>query len=193
MGTTYHCKQLATVLIRVMGIFALSSTALATQDVEESDNAEPQNVRVIEEITVRADRSFFLLRAQLEFAKEKLYSTYNDFNEDDEQDVNCKQTDWTSTRIQEQQCWPVFFEKLVAENTQAALRGEDILMTIRQLERRTTKEFEQLRANIERVAIENPEVAESLIELSELEQDYKRQREECMKKPAFLLILRRCP
>lgn len=193
MHAIYRRKQLTTVLSIVMGIVALGSTALASQDADENNSAEPQNVRTIEEITVQADRSFFLLRAQLEFAKEKLYSTYNDFNEDDEQDVNCKQTDWTNTHIQEQQCWPVFFEKIVAENTQAAIRGEEFQLTIRQLERQLSKEFEQLRSNIEKVASENPELAESLIELGKLEQDYKRQHEECMKKPAFLLILRRCP
>lgn len=193
MKTTAHKRKSLSILIAIAAMLAYCSMAFSAEDTNDSAGTEAPSGRQIEQITVIAERSFFRLRAQLKFAQEKMYSTYNDFNEDDDKDVNCKQTDFTDTHIQEQQCWPVFFEKLVAENSQAAMRGEDILLTVPQLENRHRELFDELRANMIKVANESPEVAASLAEFGLLEQTYRESREECMKKPAFLLILRRCP
>jgi hypothetical protein len=46
--------------------------------------------------------------------------------------------------------------------------------------------------NLEKVARETPPVADAMMELGKLEQALALKREECMRKPAFLLIFRRC-
>lgn len=146
----------------------------------------------IEQIIVTGQRSFFLLRAQIEDAKEALYADYNDLNIDDRFDVNCKQQAWTGTHITEQQCWPVFFEQAVADNAQDFLRGNAVPETVSRLQGQYAREFTALRENILKVARENPSVEQSLLELGKLEAAYKKKREECMQKPAFLIIFRLC-
>ncbi|PCI79182.1 MAG: hypothetical protein COB20_05200 [SAR86 cluster bacterium] len=191
-------KDLRKVMIAMLGYIAFSSTAFsaeaanqtATQETEGSNRSE---IRDIEEITVSIPRSFYSFRFQLKIAKEKLYSTYNDANEDDDNDVNCRKSDWTQTRINELICWPVFFEKIVAENAQDATMGLDILLTVPQHRRNADREFVALRENIQKVAFENPSVAKALVEFDVLEKTYLQRRAECMEKPAFLFIFRRCP
>ncbi|HJO12254.1 MAG TPA: hypothetical protein QGI39_09480, partial [Gammaproteobacteria bacterium] len=88
-------KNLSKKAIAMFGIVVLSSTALFAQDADEEneptteDVIEPatQEAIIIEEIVVRAQRSFFLLRAQIDTAEDTFYSNYNDLNVNDEFDV----------------------------------------------------------------------------------------------------------
>ncbi len=188
-----RCKWLATNFIVLLGFLFHSSAVFPSQDVEDNGGSESQEIVVIEEITVRVPRSFYSLRFQLKEAEKKLYSTYNEVNVDDDNDVNCKKSDWTSTHIIEQVCWPVFFEKLVGEHTQRVMYGEELPLTVPQLRRDAEKEFAALREHMQMVAFENPSVAKALVEFGTLEQTYRRKRAECMKKPAVLFLFRKCP
>lgn len=185
-------KRLAINSIAMIGLMAYSTTVFPTQD-REAEGRNKSEIREIEEITVSIPRSFYSFRFQLEIAREKLFSTYNDANEDDDNDVNCRKSDWTDTRLNELVCWPVFFEEAVAENAQDAMMGLDLLLTVPQQRRNADREFVALRENIQKVAFENPSVAKALVEFDVLEKTYIQRRAECMKKPAFLFIFRRCP
>lgn len=185
-------KRLAIDSIALIGLMAYSTPVFPTQD-QEAEGSSKSEIREIEEITVSIPRSFYSFRAQLEIAEEKLFSTYNDVNEDDDNDVNCRNSDWTGSHVTEQVCWPVFFEKAVAENTQDAIQGLDVQLSVEQLKRNANREFVALRENIQKVAFENPSVAKALVEFAVLERTYMQRRAECMKKPAVLFIFRRCP
>ena len=186
------CKRLAIGFFLMSGLMGYSTAVFPTQDRETEDSSKSETRR-IEEITVSVPRSLYSFRFQLEVAKERMYSAYNDANEDADNDVNCRKSDWTGTNIIEQICWPVFFEKVIAEHTQDVMNGEEFQRTIPQLRRDANRQFLALRENIQKVAFENPSVAKALVEFDTLEKIYNQRRAECMKKPAFLFLFRRCP
>ena len=192
MSVLAHYKILTSTLIAMFGLLALCNAALAAEDTAEENEPENEAVITLEQIIVTGQRSLFLLRAQIESARESLYSSYNDFNVDDEFDVNCQRVTWTGTHIPEQQCWPAFFERLVAENSQDSLIGIGFLIPAGELGNLYAERFDELRVNLEKVAREPPPVADAMMELGKLEQALALKREECMRKPAFLLIFRRC-
>ncbi len=193
-------------------IAALSAASASAFDRQDNDADEPVRVNQLaqpdgqsaateqvseasvslEQITVIGQRTFFSLRNQIEDAKEALYSSYNDLNIDDELDVNCRPSDWTGTHIKEQVCWPVFFESAVAQNSQDFMRGNAVLEPVAQLQAQHQDRFDELRTNIMKVARENPEVEEALMELGVLEAAYERKRKECMEQTPFLLLFRIC-
>lgn len=218
MGIFRHYRIVISTFFVILVLIAPGTTAIAQQDesatVPEqasppeqdgretlspnpelqpaSEQTSDQRTITLEQITVTGQRSFFSLRAQIEDAKEALYSSYNDLNLDDDLDVNCRQSDWTGTHIREQVCWPVFFERAVSENSQDYLRGIAILEPVSQLQSQYQSRFEDLRSNLVKVASENPEVEDALMELGTLEAAYEKKREECMEQTPFLLIFRIC-
>ena len=192
MSVLAHYKILTSTLIAMFGLLALCNAALAAEDTAEENEPENEALITLEQIIVTGQRSLFLLRAQIESARESLYSSYNDFNVDDEFDVNCQRVTWTGTHIPEQQCWPAFFERLVAENSQDSLIGIGFLIPAGELGNLYAERFDELRVNLEKVARETPPVADAMMELGKLEQALALKREECMRKHAFLLIFRRC-
>jgi len=187
-----------------LGLMLSGSMPALAQDPEPASNSETeaeaenqlenqaQQSVTIEEIVVSAERSFFRLRNQIRIAEVRMYSVYNDFNEVDEFDVDCRKSDWTDSYIQQQICWPAFFEKLVADNAQDYQLGLDILIPIGQLENQFKNKFDELRANITRVAAENPAAREALMEYGKLEEALRVKKEECLKQPAFLFVFRYC-
>lgn len=165
------------------------------QDSEEEAESATQVAQPIEEITVIGQRSFLTLYNQLETTKIELYALYNDLNAEDDYDVECKKTNWTHTRIQRLECWPKFITEAMAQNAQDTFRGiaSSYNAPVNQIEAQYSAEFDDLRANILRVAQENPEVAAWLMELGTIEQAILRKREECEKDPAFrFLFFRLC-
>ena len=209
MSIFKHYQEVISKFLIAAALAALNGMVIAQQDestpVQEqtelaavpqqqptTDEIAGEPVITIEQITVTGQQTFFSLRAQIEGAKEALYSTYNDLNLDDELDVNCRQSDWTGTHIKEQVCWPVFFENAVSENSQDYLRGIAVLEPVAQLQSQYQGKFDELRANITKVANENPEVEDALMELGALEAAYEKKREECMQQNPLLLIFRVC-
>ena len=146
----------------------------------------------IESILVTAQQSFFLLNSQIKYATERLYSVYSDLNEIEEFDVECRPSDWTGTHIKQQECWPKFFDDVVADNAQDWKLGFSEIIPVHQLKRIHADKFDELRANIIRVVNENPPAAEALLELGKLEQALETKKEQCKEQSAFLFILRIC-
>ncbi|MDA0929190.1 MAG: hypothetical protein O2861_14020 [Proteobacteria bacterium] len=164
------------------------------QAQDRSPEEDPSPVE-IEEITVTAQRTILTLYNQLEAAKIGLYAAYNELNQNDDFDVECRRSDWTHTRIQEQICWPKFATELIAEMFQDSFRGIAGVngISIAEIENQYSEEFDQLKSSILQVAVENPEVASWLMEVGKLEQDIKRREQECLENPAFqFLFFRLC-
>ena len=173
MSIFKHYREVISSLVLPFLLTAPGSIAFAQQDEAATDQetiellADPEQqtstedpaskpVISVEQITVTGQRSSYLLRAQIEDAKRSLYSSYNDMNMDDEFDVNCKRSDWTGSHIREIVCWPKFFETAVAENSQDFMRGNAVLEVTAQLRTQYQGKFDELRANIIKVASENP-------------------------------------
>ena len=114
----------------LLGVIAVVSTAALAQDSSDEANVEAADQDSIESapkseagppiesIIVTAQQSFFLLNSQIEYATQRLYSVYSDLNEIEEFDVECRSSDWTGTHIKQQECWPAFFDQIVADNAQ---------------------------------------------------------------------------
>ena len=117
---------------------------------------------------------------------------YNELNELDEFDVDCRNTKWTHTHIPDKACWPAFFDEAVAKNAEDFMLGFDVLIPVGQLELQYREKFEELRANIMLVASENSSAGEALMELGRLEVALQKKKDECMAQPAVLFIFRLC-
>lgn len=147
----------------------------------------------IEEIRVTAERSPFVLRRQLEAATENFVASYNEVNDIEEFDINCNRSNWTHTRIQEQACLPVFFERALAEAVRMAfITGDFIFTDMSSVAFAVRPKFEQLQNHILQIALEHPDLADSLLELGKIQAALKAKKEECMAKPGFLGIFRLC-
>ena len=172
-------------------ILTLSLTSSA-QEVE-SDDSTQNAASEIEQIIVVGERSPFRLRAQIKEAEKRLFSTYNEVNENEDYDVDCDKYTPTMSHISEQRCWPVFFHNVVAEEAQRAMLLNDFnIIPPNQLATLYAGEFEKLRANIVAVANEHPEVATALMEYGGLQQALKETMEICRQGKRVLLILYKC-
>ena len=166
-------------------------TVVEVEDLADSESGSEESPP-IEAIIVTARQSFFLLNSQIKYATERLYSVYSDLNEIEEFDVECRASDWTGTHIRQQECWPAFFDEIVADNAQDAILGFGDVIPVQQLKRLHEDKFDALRANIVRVASANPAAADALLELGKLEKALEIKKEECKEQPALLFVLRIC-
>ncbi len=199
--TLSHAKPknalLATIVILVLSLSATSRAQdsvekVATQETSEIDR--PTELAIpIEEIVVTSRRTFYRLNVQLRDAQQRLFNDYNELNELDKFDVDCRRSNWTGSHINNSlECWPDFFEKVVSQNAQDDRMGIGILIPVKQLANQHSGEFDELRGNVLRIANENQVVLEALLEVGKLEAAIKRKRDECMAKPALLFVFRIC-
>ena len=168
-------------------------------DVEDSVQSQPvnqaQSSRPIEQIIITTERSFHTLRLHIDNAEDSLYATFNDLNIDDDFDVDCGETDYTHTHIQDHVCVPAFFNRLIFESTQDSLGFWGA--RLRYLQAGTiapglSEKFDELDVIMLDLANEHDSLAEALIELWTLRQEFIRRKEECMQTPAVLFLFRRC-
>lgn len=204
MGKTMKISvsQVMKVLVLLTGaiagpVFSQDSQVNAEPEASLQAEAGVESVQLpyvtIEEIRVTAERSAFVLRQQLEAAREDFYASYNDVNNVDEFDINCKKTDWTHTRIQEQICLPVFFERAVADEAQMGLiNGDFVMIALASLAKAESRRFEQLQNHVLQVALEYPYLANSMLEMGKIQAALTIKKEECMARPGFLGIFRLC-
>lgn len=195
-------SQWMMILVLMTGAFAgpahsqdsqIDAEPEAGLQAEASVESEQMPHITIEEIRVTAERSSFVLRRQLEAATEDFVADYNELNEIDEFDINCNRSNWTHTRIQEQACMPVFFERALAEAARMAfITGDFIFTDMSSVAFDVRPKFEQLENHILQIALEHPDLADSLLELGKIQAALKAKKEDCMAKPGFLGIFRLC-
>lgn len=171
------------------------SMSAVGQNTTSSGTAENNESKPIEQITVIGKKPFLTLFNQLEAAKIDLYAQYNEYNNIKKYNVECRKSNWSHTRIQEQICWPKFATDQVAKNFQdsfqsiAGVNG----ISMANIETQYADEFDELRANILKVATENPNVAAWVLEVGKIEREIREREKECLENPAFqVLFLRLC-
>ncbi|MYA36580.1 MAG: hypothetical protein F4X09_00820 [Gammaproteobacteria bacterium] len=195
-------SQAMMVLVAVTGAFAgpafpqdsqVDAEPEADLQTEAGVESEQMPHITIEEIRVTAERSPFVLRRQLEAATEDFVTDYNELNEIDEFDINCNRSNWTHTRIQGQACMPVFFERALAEAARMAfITGDFIFTDMSSVAFAVRPKFEQLENHILQMALEHPDLTDSLLELGKIQAALKAKKDECMANPGFLGIFRLC-
>ena len=165
----------------------------ASLQTEESVEIEQLPHITIEEIRVTAERSGFVLRRQLEAITKNFIAGYNDVNHVEEFDINCKMSNWTHTRIQEFVCMPVFFERALADAAQTAqITGDFFFTDVSSVAFAERPKFGQLHNHIVQLALEHPDLVDTLLELGKIQAALDAKEEECMAKPGFLGIFRLC-
>ena len=165
----------------------------ASLQAEGSIEPEQLPYITIEEIRVTAERSAFALRRQFEETTRNFIAGYNDVNDVEEFGINCKRSDWTGTHIQEQVCMPVFFERALADAVQTAFITDDLVFTDMSFVAFNVRpRFEQLQNHILQLALEHPDLVDTLLELGKIQAALEAKKDECMAKPGFLGIFRLC-
>ena len=196
-------SQVVMVLALVTGAFSGSTSFSQDSQVDAEPEASPQaegSVEpeqlpyiTIEEIRVTAERSPFLLRRQLEATTKSFIADYNDVNDIEEFDINCKRSNWTHTHIQEQVCMPVFYERALADAAQSVfISGDFVFADSSTVAFNVRPRFEQLQNHILHLALEHPGLVDTLLELGKIQAALEAKKDECMAKPGFLGIFRLC-
>ncbi len=83
------------------------STHDATSAVPGSSSLQ----RPIEEITVRAEQTVMALRFQLRAAEDAMYARFNELNNNDEFDIDCRSVRHAGSHIPRRECEPKFFTR----------------------------------------------------------------------------------
>ncbi len=175
-------------------------------NIDETGELTISAPTTVEEITVTARRSLYSLRSEIRRTKRMLYLTYNEHNQVKEFQVHCRKKELYEDLLRAYRCWPQFFEDVVAADAQAVINGAGMVRAvyggqsmnlqgitpIATLKARNRSRFESLKNNILVIAMEQPDVYDSLTKLAQLEQVYHSRREECLAKPPVLFVFRRC-
>jgi len=146
----------------------------------------------IEEIAVTAERSRSSIRTEMERLRTSLFNDYSALNQIDKYDIDCRSTRFINSHIPEDFCWPAFYEQALADNAQESFWDISILQTPANVARNHERDWEELRNNVVRIANENPELKEALLEYLRLDAALTRKQQECEVKPAFLFIFKLC-
>ena len=155
-------------------------------------SVEPEQLPyiTIEEIRVTAERSAFVLRRQFEETTRNFIAGYNDVNDVEEFGMSCKKS---GTHIQRQVCMPVFYERALADAAQTAfLTGDFAFVSSSAVAFNERPKFEQLQNHILQLALEHPDLVDTLLELGKIQAALEAKKDECMAKPGFLGIFRLC-
>lgn len=206
-------SAIGSISILLFGVLSVFSLSAHSQDETDPDNSSaPENEQTtdatevsssdsfgeivqsipIEEIVVTAERRTSTIRAELEQARERFFDDYNELNPNDKYDVDCRTTRWTSSQIPQEFCWPVFLERAVSENLVGAFRGVNLFSPLPVIAKQHGSDYAELRSNVARIANENPEIKESLLEFLRLDAALTRKEQECEERPAFLFIFKLC-
>ena len=190
---------LSCIVTAMIGISFSNSPSAFAQEVEELNNSDTQensqsSIEVdeeisndldvivrsipIEEITVTAERSRSSIRNELEQLRASFFNDYSTLNQIDKYDIDCRTTTFTQSHISEDFCWPAFFEQALSDNGQEWLRGISIRQTHIEVARNYQRDWQELRNNVARVANENSELKEALLEYLRLDAALTRKEQE---------------
>ena len=173
---------------------------------------EPSDpVALFEEIIVVGERTFISIRYQITRAEDNLYDLFNTLNSSDEFDITCREFKINS-HISRRICEPVFLTRERRSNTLFSLtvlresqlgafgsgltggafngidfsameRSLDLLQTEGELRSKEQLKFEALNEEIFRIAAENPEYLEALIQVGKLKAVLQEERDRKFAKP----------
>lgn len=148
--------------------------ALDAIDNEEStDNIASPPPPEITEIIINAERPARLVLEEAYEAQEKAFALFNDLNSNDEYDITCGNHTPTGTRIAQRRCEPLYYKNAQFQATQDYLQGLSIdLPSEVALWQQLTPKTEHLNKEIRELALEHPELAESLLLYNQKMQEY---------------------
>ena len=117
------------------------------------DSSEP-----IEEIVVRGYKTLIVLQRQMYEAEEALYDIFNSLNSNDDFDIRCYEEAATGSHIKRRVCKTQKLGKILAEQTQAMMRGEPYVFPTAEIDQMN----ERMLAEMTELASTNPEYLKAL-------------------------------
>lgn len=143
-----------------------------SESVQEEDSSEP-----IEEIVVRGYKPLVHLKREMYDAEEALYDIFNSLNSDNDYDIHCYKEAPTGTKFKQRVCKAEKMGKILAEQTQAMMRGEPYVFPTYEI----NKMNERMLAEMTEMVESQPEYLNALVKFIEakqiLESEHKRRCE----------------
>lgn len=155
----------------------------------------------IEEITIVGEKSLLVMRQQIEREEETLYRLFNDLNNNDDLDIKCRLQRKRLSHISERVCEPVFLSRQRTEANQSSLmemrkawsdEGIDPVLFMNALEtmksevevaQQVEHKYEELNAEMLRIALENPDYLAQLQKISGLKAELESTRKSRFDRP----------
>jgi hypothetical protein len=131
------------------------------------DSSEP-----IEEIVVLGRKPIIQLLHEMYDAEEALYDTYNSLNTDDDFDIRCFKEAPTGSHLKQRICRPQKLGKILAEVTQAMMRGEPTVFPTAEIDQMN----ERMLAEMTELTLERPDYLDALVKFTEARQIYESER-----------------
>lgn len=189
-STGFRCASLISSLLLATQIWAQSSSS----PLQSEPNQAATSVYPIEEITVTGERTLLSMKNQIRRIEEDMYRSFNALNKSDELDIFCDNKTQTTSHITQHSCEPVFLSNLKKENAQHTLSqlrnaftddgldieqlesGLGLLESEKALKDQMRHKYEELNNEILRVAQENPEYMNALLQIAKLKVEYETAR-----------------
>jgi len=174
-------KKLIINLAIFCSLIWLSPPILSQQQETSSESeskSESQPTRsVIEEITVRGERTIYTLRLEIESAETEVYNLFNELNSNDEFDVTCKEVRYTGSHISRRTCMAAYLREEEAYQARNYLQsiplggglgspGSGMLLTFDAAKEEVHHKTVAMDQEMLRLAMEVPEFAAALQKLT---------------------------
>ena len=164
----------------------LASTLVVGQHSDPA-RAEPESsdetTQVMEEVIVRGNRSLSRLRLELDAARERAYDTFNRINSDDEFNVKCGRESRNGMLVPQFRCTPQFVSDVTREAVAgfrhtylSPAQGTRGMMEYLSYMSPVAAKYRMLNDEIMRLAGENEEFRESILDWSRLQSEYEEAR-----------------
>lgn len=136
-----------------------------------SDGIPEQQEETVEEITIIGQKQIFDIRKKILKAEDRVFGLFNELNEDDEYDIQCKVEAPIGSNIKRRMCLPNFYHRATADNASEfinliygysnfstpssparlvfAIRNEVLQKKLRELARKNPELLDALRENYE--------------------------------------------
>ncbi len=178
----------------------VSDTTTQKDQIEAgaADATITESTNPIEEITVRGQQTLGSLRFLLREAEDDMYAMFNDLNSDDDFDITCDKVRRTGSYILDRVCEPRFLKRerqanttLVMSQLQSANRNiansgngldfgaiGDYWQQESELRALLSHRFEDMGEEMLRIAAENPDFHNALMQMSVYRQSFEAMRAE---------------
>ena len=149
----------------------LVSASLASQ-TQSANSEQPVEMVISGQRTLRA------LRFEIEEAEDRFLEIYNDLNDNDLYDIQCRMETRPNTRIKYRTCIPKYYYDARAEEARAMLTGIPAPAAIQV----AGYHGPLMEENMKAIVIENRELLESIEEYVLLKEEYEEFREDYFSK-----------
>lgn len=179
-------SQLSIVVLATILLAGVIPTATLAQDSSNPEtNDSESSSRPLEEITVIGEKTRGAVRYQIIREETRSYTLFNELNNSDEFDIECKRVKRGDTQIVRRFCEPNFLPKLRSQHTlvgpssYGGLRGGHIFtgaganFLTGSLRLEAENKYDQLQEEMLRVAMENSKYWDLLIRIGQLQEEYE--------------------